>query len=237
MEQVLFYAGLVEEWGPALGAYGMASSSDLLFVQPPTLVALGMTFGEAAQLIAVAWNVHAAGGIDYYAEMRSVAEEAEAVALALLQSTAATLDEGAVGGFLWHARKHLDESQEPRAAVLALTSVECACGSCHDAELAKSLGAVVRAVTDALIWRVQLRAPFGSRDSFLFQLEMAYAQPLGDTMRSKLLLSHYKAVAERFPSAFLSNAKTDALRKGRGCRKAKPKKESTMPVEVQMGDA
>ena len=218
MEQVLSFSGLVEEWGPALEAFGVATVIDLLNVQPSFLVMVGLTFSEAQQLLAVAWSVHAAGGVEAYNEILSVAEEAECKARDLLESTEATLE---VRGSLGHARKHLDASRDPRAAVLALTAVERGRASCPGAEAVKSLGVVVHAVTDALIWRVQLRAPFGSRDAFLFQLEMAYAHPLDDTTKSRLLLSHYKAVSTRFPSAFLSQAKTDALRSKRGRRTTK----------------
>ena len=113
---------------------------------------------------------------------------------------------------LVHARKHLEQVQglRDRQAVLALMAVERARASCQGAELAKSLGAVVRAATDVLIWRVQLRAPFCCRDAFLAELQRAYAQQLlGDTTKSRLLHSHYKAVATRFPGAFLSQAKVD----------------------------
>ena len=95
-------------------------------------------------------------------------------------------------------------------------AVERARASCQGDELAKSLGAVVRAATDVLIWRVQLRATLGCRESFLAELQRAYAQQLlDDTTKSRLLHSHYKAVATRFPGAFLSQGKVDALRMGR----------------------
>ena len=124
---------------------------------------------------------------------------------------------------LVHARNHLEEVQglRDRQAVLALLAVERARASCQGAELFKSLGAIVRAATDVLIWRVQLRATFGCRESFLAELQRAYAQQLlDDTTKSKLLHSHYKAVASRFPGAFLSQIKVEALRRGGG-RKAK----------------
>ena len=64
------------------------------------------------------------------------------------------------------------------------------------------------AAPDVLIWRVQLRATFGCRESFLAALQRAYAQQLlDDTTKSRLLRSHFKAVASRFPGAFLSQIK------------------------------
>ena len=92
--------------------------------------------------------------------------------------------------------------------------------------MAKALTEAAYAVTDALVWRVQLRSIFGSREAFLYQLEMSFAHALDDKTRSKLLLGHYKVVASYFPSAFLSQAKQDALQVGR-CRKAKTKKVTT----------
>lgn len=239
MDQLLSFAGLVEEWAPALEACGVVSLPDLLCVQPASLVVLGMSYSDAQRLLVVAYSVHAAGGTETYAEMLAVAQETETVALDLLEKTAAALlHEGLVGGFLEYACKHLASSQEPRAAVLALTAAERARASCQATETAKTLGAVARAISDALIWRVQLSSVYGSREAFLCQLELAYAQPLDDSTKSKLLLGHYKAVATRFPSAFLSQAKVDALRSGRGCRKAKAKKgATTMLAEVQTGDA
>ena len=125
---------------------------------------------------------------------------------------------------LVHARNHLEEVQglRDRQTVLALLAVERARASCQGAEFFKSLGAVVRAATDVLIWRVQLRATFGCRESFLAELQRAYAQQqlLDDTTKSRLLHSHFKAVASRFPGAFLSQIKVAALRRGGG-RKAK----------------
>ena len=47
MEQVLSFSGLVEEWGPALEAFGLATITDLLYVQPSFLVMVGLTFSEA----------------------------------------------------------------------------------------------------------------------------------------------------------------------------------------------
>lgn len=224
MEQALTFAGLVEEWQAALEIYGVATPSDLLYVQPPSLVLLGLTFTEARQLLAVAWSIHAAGGIDQYAEVHAAAVDAEAAASDCLQGAIALLEEGTVRDFIGHAHKHLLESQEPRAAALALTATARARASCQDSELRKVLRAAVHTMTDALVWRVQTRVPFGNRDAFLYELEWAHAQPLDNTTRSKLLLSHYKTVAERFPSAFLSQAKIDAARTGRGCRKVKAKK-------------
>jgi hypothetical protein len=236
MEQVLSFAGLAEAWMSTLEAYGVASLQDLLYMQPASLVLLGMTLGEARQLLTVAWSVHAAGGIDRYEEMLLAAGSAEAAARDVLQTVMAALDEGAVRGFFGHAQTLL-ASGEPRAAALALTAVERALASCKDSALRKVLCPAVHAVTDALIWRVQLRAPFGHRDAFLYELEMAHAQPLEDTKRSKLLLGHYKAVAARFPCAFLSQAKLDAARSAGGrCRKAKAKK-ATAQAGAQTDDA
>lgn len=224
MEQVLSFAGLAEAWTSALEAYGVAALPDLLYVQPPSLVMIGLTFAEARQLLAVAWSVHAAGGMDQYEEMRVAAGGAEAAAREILKTIMATLDEGAVRGFVGHAQTHL-ESQEPRDSALALTAVERARASCRDSALRPAMCTAVNAIRDTLVWRVQLRAPFGNRDAFLYELEMAHAQPLDNTTRSKLLLGHYKTVAERFPSAFLSQAKLDAARTAGGrCRKAKAKK-------------
>jgi hypothetical protein len=161
--------------------------------------------------------------VEAYAEVQLAARAAEGAALGILASVIAALEGGLVRDCLVHARNHLEEVQglRDRQAVLALSAVERACASCRGAGLFKSLGAVVRAATDVLIWRVQLRATFGCRDSFLAELQRAYAQQLlDDTTKSRLLRSHFKAVASRFPGAFLSQIKVEALRKGGG-RKAK----------------
>ena len=229
MDQLLSFAHIVGEWAPVLEARGVVSLPDLLCVQPASLVILGMSYSDAQRLLVVAYSVHAAGGTDMYAEMLAVAQEAETVAHDLLESTAAALEGGLVVGCVEHARKHLASSQEPRAAVLALTAAERARASCQVNDTAKMLGAVVRAVSDAMIWRVQLSSVYGSRETFLCQLEMAYAQSLDDSTKSKLLLGHHKAVATRFQSAFLSQAKMDASRSGRGCRARKAKKPTEQP--------
>ena len=62
MEQLLASACLVEEWGPLFAACGVATVSDLLYVQPSSLGMLGLTLSEAHQLLDVAWSVYAVGG-------------------------------------------------------------------------------------------------------------------------------------------------------------------------------
>ena len=135
---------------------------------------------------------------------------------------------------LAHARKHLEEElRGPRCAVLALTDIERARASCNGASWAKSLAVVVHAVTDVVVWRIQVSVPFGNRDLFLSELEMACAGSCDVHLTSRVLLSHYKCVAKRFPSAFLSRGKTVALRSGQGCRARKEKKSTdSAPEEV-----
>ena len=153
MDQLLSFAGIVQEWAPALEAFGVVTLSDLLCVQPASLVVIGMRYSNAQHLLLVAHSVHAAGGIDTYAEMLAVAQEAETVAQGLVDKTAtALLQDGQAGaGLLQHALKHLTGSQEPRAAVLALTAAERARASCQETETAKVLGDVAHAVSDVVV--------------------------------------------------------------------------------------
>ena len=200
MERVLFYAGLEEEWA-------------LLSLH--TVWQRYMTCcGSKRQ----PW---------FYSGSHS-AKRTKGAALGLLASILATLQEGSVRDCLAHARKHLEEElRGPRSAVLALTAIERARASCNGASWAKSLAVVVHAVTDVVVWRIQVSVPFGNRDLFLSELEMACAGSCDVHLTSRVLLSHYKCVAKRFPSAFLSRGKTVALRSGQGCR---ARKEKSRPI-------
>ena len=94
MEQLLAFAGLVEEWGPLFAACGVATVSDLVYVQPSSLGMLGLTLSEAHQLLDVAWSVYAVGGVEAYAEVQMAASAAEGAALGILASVIAALDGG-----------------------------------------------------------------------------------------------------------------------------------------------
>ena len=109
--------------------------------------------------------------------------------------------------------------------------VERALSSGQDAGLRKALAPAVHAVMDVVVWRLQLSVPFGNRDLFLSELEMACAGSCDVRFTSRVLLSHYKAVATRFPSAFLSQTKTHALRSGRGCRARRANKSTEAAAE------
>ena len=235
MEQVLIYAGLVEEWLPVLETYGVATPSDLLFLQCPSLVAMGIPFTQARSLLSVAYSVHACGGVDQYAEVVAAAGDAENEAMDKLDVLLAALeDEGAVSNCLVHAHKLLQDSPGARGAVLAATAVERALSSGQDAGLRKALAPAVHAVMDVVVWRIQLSVPFGNRDLFLSELEMACAGSQDVHFASRVLLSHYKAVATRFPSAFLSQTKTHALRSGRGCRARRANKSTPEEAPVPL---
>ena len=59
MEQLLAFAGLVEEWGPVFAACGVVTVSDLLYAHPSSLGVLGLALSQAHQLLGVAWSFHA----------------------------------------------------------------------------------------------------------------------------------------------------------------------------------
>ena len=94
MEQLLAFAGLVAEWGPVFAACGVATVSDLLYVQPSSLGMLGLTLSKAHRLHDVAWSVYAVGGVEAYAEAQLAASAAEGAALGILASVIAALDGG-----------------------------------------------------------------------------------------------------------------------------------------------
>ena len=88
------------------------------------------------------------------------------------------------------------------------------------------------AVRDVLAWNVQLVSAWGDRDAFLHALDQAYGgRPLDKLSISRVLLSHSKAVAELYPSAFLSQCQCEAEQRG-SSPPAKQKKKKTSATEL-----
>jgi hypothetical protein len=227
LAQVLSVAGIDDTWIEALQRKGVSGAEDLLYVSESWLNVLGFSFSDAHHLLAVAWSVHAAGGLEQYLDIAMSACIKQAEVQAFLETTTAQLEEGPVQDCVAHALKHL-EITGPRNAALALTCATRAHTLCKETDAARTLVGEARiAVRDVLAWRVQLACVWGDRDAFLQALEQAYGGRALDKLSiSRVLLSHNKAVAELFPSAFLSQCKCEAEQRGSG-RSAKKKRSAT----------
>jgi hypothetical protein len=226
LAQVLSLAGIDEAWIEYLQREGVHKNDDLLYVSESWLKALGLSFSDAHQLQTVAGSVCAAGGLELYLDIAMSACIKQAEVQAFLETTKAQLEEGPVQDCVARALKHL-EITGPRNAALALTCATRAHTLCKENDAARTLVGEARiAVRDVLAWRVQLACVWGNRDAFLQALEQAYGgRPLDNLSISRVLLSHNHAVAELFPSAFLSQCKYEAEQRGSGrCRPAKKKR-------------
>ena len=107
----------------------------------------------------------------------------------------------------------------------ALIATSRALVSCPAGDLNAALVIAEKLVRDVLIWMVQLHTPLGDRFSFVACLTAAVgAENMDSNMFSHLMHSHSKEVCPKFPHAFLSNAKLEALkRKGRRPARTRPK--------------
>lgn len=169
------------------------------------------------------------GGTDL-PDLEAYASQAEVAAFKALQSAAQNCQASAgprrSGGK--GPREHLEEARDLLAAetqrrhffaMLALNAVSRALvnhqGRREDREkLGKE---VLPAVRDVVVWRCQLRRPeaLGNRAAFLEILADAHGGELEPMLESQLLNAHHKAIGERIPGAFLSNAERGDMMQAR----------------------
>ena len=83
------------------------------------------------------------------------------------------------------------------------------------------LNELVRKVRDVLVWRVQMKVTWTSRERFIEELVKAHDDALTLDELSALMNTHSKTVGAQFPSTFLSNVKTYAQA---APRQARPKR-------------
>ena len=196
------------------------------------LTDLGLTYTEGHNLLATAWSVHAAGGIEHYSKIVATATVRQAEVKAYLEALVEQLD-GPVRDCVEEARRFL-QKPDSRSACLALTCATRAQTRCEvDDDAGRDLCAAARiAVRDVLVWRVQLNCLWGDRDAFMEALEQAYGRPLDHTSLSRILHAHGKLIGDNFPSSFLSKCKREAEARGRKrADKGKQKKGAAMDVE------
>lgn len=178
------------------GCFPNAMAAEASSLMPASSTAFSSMAAEAAQLVEAAH------------EAQNIASKALAAALAL-----GGPDE--VVKSVVYAKERVDCPEgTPETAAKALMASSRARASCPPGELHASLGRADKSVRDFLVWKTQLRAPLGDRNAFVDSLTAAVGARVIDTnMFSHLMHSHSKEVCSRFPNAFLSNAKYQALRR------------------------
>ena len=100
---------------------------------------------------------------------------------------------------------------DPTNAMLALNSTTRGRVSCRDLALRDALGSAMKAISDVVVWRVQIRVPWGNDKCFMAELEQAAGGTIDVDAKARFMHSHRKAVQEHFASAFLSNSKKESV--------------------------
>jgi hypothetical protein len=219
--QVLPTYGL-QVFEPILFDFGVYLLSDLHYVSEFDLLSVGMSVVQARKLLSSVtadfrneWGAATSVDETLTAQLRQRAYEKEEEAIAALKSCRTLACSGGhatatAKDCVDHALERLgvwEWEQYSRNAMLAFHSTKRGKACSVQGPLRKAFDTALKAVRDAVVWRLQLSVPWSNVEAFEAALAEANGGPLTIENRAQFLHSHSKVVAFDFQSAFLSSSK------------------------------
>ena len=175
---VLTLAGL-KQFEPSFhNIYGVYTTGDFAHIKPDDCLQIGMTYVQVEKLKECLFWAYSTP-LDCLPEIVSAHVAAECEAREALKAAIATGFGGKYGrsivNCLDHASRCLaDTSQLPQGAALALSALHRGMASLGPTGTGTNiLNELVRKVRDVLVWRVQMKVPWTSRERFIEELAKA----------------------------------------------------------------
>mgnify|MGYP001195536587 CR=1 FL=1 len=130
-----------------------------------------------------------------------------------------------------------EDKDAAKVAHHALQATIRALSVCREGPLRKQVGEAEKAARNLLVWLVQVKSPLGDRYKFVETLHDAVGFRLtgqhGQNFYSHVMHAHNLEVTTKFPNAFVSNAKHEAIkRKGKRPARTRPPQNAGPEAEA-----